>query len=72
MSHGFLEVTIHKVILHCLQEFESVRQVILHDLAVTYLYYIIKQLMTYVSEYEVLLNSKLNHIDLHFMWATST
>ena len=58
-----LQSTLHKVILHGLPEVMSERQVILHDPSVmsmvlvvqngrkfiTYIYYIIKQLLTYVS-----------------------
>ena len=75
-----LQSTQHKVILHSLREVTSQHQVISNDPSVTsmflmvqnarkcitYIYYIIKQLLTYVSigRHGVLLNSNLNHIDL--------
>ena len=64
MWHGLPDMTLlskrHKVILHGLQEVTSERQVISHDPSVslmvqngrkciTYIYYIIKQLLTCVS-----------------------
>ena len=73
-----LQSTRHEVILHGLREVTSERQVILHDPSImpivlmvkngrkciTYIYYIIKQLLTYVSVDMECLNSKPKHTDL--------
>ena len=75
-----LQSTQHEVILKCLWEVMSEHQVILHDSSImsmvlmvrngrkfiTYIYYIIKQLLTYVSvDMQCIWTVNLNHFDLY-------
>ena len=48
MSYGFLEVTLHEVILHGLQEVMSERQIILHDLAGTSMVLMVQNGISYI------------------------
>ena len=80
-----LQITRHKVILHSLREVWSEPEVILNDPSLTsmllmvqngmkciaYIYYI-SIINLYFSRHGVLLNSKLNHIDLNSMSVNMT